>query len=401
MTNAPRWAPGPPGGWRRDRRHPPIGLAAVIGLVQVFGVRFATHADSLPPLAYALLLAGPAALLLRGRLPALSYALAAAATVAYAVSPYPRGPYLLAGLVALFVAVRAGQLAAATGITAASWLAYVLAGRLIDTPELRAPSLIQAVLTGLLLVVLLGFAEAGRGRRERFAQRAEIRAEQARAEAEQRKRQASEERLRIAQELHDVIGHHLSLINVQAGVGLHLMDSRPEQARDALTAIKQASAEALREVRSVLGALRPADEAAPRAPAPSLDRTAELVADAEAAGLPVALDVQGARRPLPAEVDRAAYRIVQEALTNIRRHAGPGAQATIIIGYAESTLTVRVADDGTGADSVPPAGLDGGGAGLPGMRERATALGGSFAAGPRAGGGFEVRATLPVDGGVE
>src|SRR5439155_25583391 len=126
------------------------------------------------------------------------------------------------------------------------------------------------VTVGAWLVVALAFAEMIRVRTAHFAEMARTRAESARARAEQEKRQASEERLRIAQELHDVLGHHLSLINVQAGVGLHLMDERPEQARAALTAIKQASAEALREVRAVLGVLRADEERAPRAPGPSL-----------------------------------------------------------------------------------------------------------------------------------
>jgi signal transduction histidine kinase len=226
-------------------------------------------------------------------------------------------------------------------------------------------------------------------RRQHFAEMAKYRAEQARTREEQQRRQASEERLRIARELHDVLGHHLSLINVQAGVGLHLMDSRPEQAREALTAIKSASAEALREVRSVLGVLRPEEEAAPRAPAPSLARLDDLTADA---GLPVRTVVDGTPRPLPAEVDRAAYRIVQEALTNVRRHAGPAAAAVVTIGYAEGEVTVRVTDDGAG--SAAP--LDGGN-GIPGMRARAEALGGTLTAAPVPGGGFAVRAVLPVN----
>jgi signal transduction histidine kinase len=165
------------------------------------------------------------------------------------------------------------------------------------------------------------------------------------------------------------------------------MDSQPEQARTALSAIKQASAEALREVRSVLATLNPDEEEAPRAPAPSLARVGEL-----AAGLPVEIQVRGAERPLPAEVDRAAYRIVQEALTNVRRHAGSSATARVVIEYGESTLTVRVDDDGVGAAAVP----SDGGSGLPGMRERAGALGGSFEAGPLPDGGFRVRASLPL-----
>jgi len=230
--------------------------------------------------------------------------------------------------------------------------------------------------------LLLG--EAARVQSRYLAELGRTRAEQARVRAEQQRRQASEERLRIARELHDVLGHHLSLINVQAGVGLHLMDEQPEQARTALVAIKQASAEALREVRSVLGVLRAQDEQAPRTPAPSLANLAALADDAGARTV-----TEGVPRALPAELDRAAYRIAQEALTNVRRHAGPAASARVTIGYAPDALTVRVADDGIG-------GLAEDGNGIAGMRARAVALGGTLTAGPADGSGFLVEARLPL-----
>jgi signal transduction histidine kinase len=371
----------------------------LIGLIQVVGTRIAASgqldARPLGALAYVLLLAGPAALLLRRPAPAVAYGIAAAATLGYALSPYPRGPFVFAGIVALFGAVRAGKRVAAGVVTVLGYLAFVFAGR-IWGGDLYVPSVTQSVLLAVALAFLLLLAESARIRGEQFAQMARIRSEQARARAEQERRQASEERLRIARELHDVIGHHLSLINVQAGVGLHLMDTQPDQARSSLAAIKQASAEALREVRSVLGALHADDdETAPRAPAPSLGRVTELV---ESAGLPVRLTVEGVERPLPPEVDRAAYRIVQEALTNVRRHAGPGASATVTIGYGDGALIVRVDDNGLGALAVPSTGDEAAGAGVPGMRERATALGGTFVAGPGPEGGFRVEVKLPVKG---
>ena len=215
--------------------------------------------------------------------------------------------------------------------------------------------------------------------------------EQERLSAERRRRQASEERLRIAQELHDVLGHHLSLINVRAGVGLHLMDRQPDQARAALDTIKLASSEALREVRSVLDALYPADQAAPRAPAPGLERLDELT---DGAGLPVRMTIGGERRPLPAEIDRAAYRIVQEALTNVRRHAGMGVTAAVTIEYLPEELVAQVEDDG-GAPR-PVVVTPTGGNGVSGMRERATTVGGTLTAGPLPDGGWRVRALLPL-----
>jgi signal transduction histidine kinase len=229
----------------------------------------------------------------------------------------------------------------------------------------------------------------GRARREQAAEAARTRGEEAR-------RRASEERLRIARELHDVVAHNISLINVQASTALHLIDERPEQARTALAAIKQASKEALGELRSVVDILRQSDEEPPRAPAPSLARLDDLVSRVSAAGLEVLTKVEGDRRPLPAPVELAAFRIVQEALTNVHRHAG-AASATVHVTYGERDLTVRVDDDGRGAS---PDGGAGGGAGIAGMRERVAALGGELEAGPRGEGGFRVLARLPLDGGA-
>jgi signal transduction histidine kinase len=222
-------------------------------------------------------------------------------------------------------------------------------------------------------------------------------------------RRASEERLQIAQELHDVLAHNISLISVQAGVGLHLLDEQPEQARAALAAIKEASREALGELRSVLDVLRRDDDAAPRVPAPALttDLTT-LVTKANSAGVEVGVETTGERRPLAPGVDRAAFRIAQEALTNVTRHAG-GAHARVLVAYHDEALTLEIVDDGgPNGDGrhhdrpapVPEAGgagaTAGTGNGITGMRERATALGGSLDAGYRPGGGFFVRARLPL-----
>jgi signal transduction histidine kinase len=213
---------------------------------------------------------------------------------------------------------------------------------------------------------------------------------------EEAERQASEERLRIAQELHDVLAHNISLISVQAGVGLHLIDDHPDQARAALAAIKDASKEALAELRSVLDVLRREGDAAPLVPAPRLATDLDaLVARASAAGVDVRVEVSGSERPLPPGVDRAAFRIAQEALTNVTRHAG-GAAVTVLVGYGDDALTVQVDDDGPG--SVANSG--GSGRGITGMRERAAALGGRLDAGPRPGGGFRVRAWLPLPAGA-
>jgi signal transduction histidine kinase len=371
-------------------------LAVLVCVVQLVGCTIANryHPDAgrrLDHLGYALLIAGPVALVPRRRLRVPVLIAVAAVTTLYYLLNYPVGPYFLAAVVALLGAVRTGHRTAALVVAVAGWLVYVVTGRLVHSIG-GVPIRITSISAAIALTAWIGFAvivaEGVRIRSVRYAEIARTRAEQARARAEQQRRQASEERLRIARELHDVLGHHLSLISVQAGVGLHLMDTRPEQARTSLLAIKQASAEALREVRSVLGVLRPEDEQAPRAPAPSLANLDELVATAGAR-----LVVHGEPTELPAELDRAAYRIAQESLTNVRRHAGPAAKATVTIRYTADGLYLVIEDDGRGA----PTESDGAAAGngIAGMRARATALGGTLTAGNRPTGGYRVEARLP------
>jgi signal transduction histidine kinase len=190
-----------------------------------------------------------------------------------------------------------------------------------------------------------------------------------------------------------VIGHTISLINVQASMGLDLMDSQPEQARAALTAIKSASKEALEELRTMLTTLRHDDDVAPRSPAPGLDRIPELIELTRAAGLTVEVEITGKAPPLPAAVQLAAYRIIQESLTNVTRHAGQ-VRVTVRVTYDDADVRVEIDDDGP----APSAGASaiGAGSGITGMRERATALGGGLSAGFRHGGGFRVSARIPV-----
>ncbi|HEX5598615.1 MAG TPA: sensor histidine kinase, partial [Micromonosporaceae bacterium] len=205
---------------------------------------------------------------------------------------------------------------------------------------------------------------------------------------EEARRRATEERLRIARELHDVLGHHLSLINVQASAALHRPD--PTRSEQALAAIKQTSKETLRELRTALGILRQEGEA-PTAPAPGLNRLHELVTTAGRPGLEVRVELAETRL-LPPEVDLAAYRIVQEALTNVTRHAGATAVMVRVRPNGDDVL-VEVEDDGTGVPGPP-------GNGILGMGERARALGGSLTAGPGPDGGFQVRARLPLRPGL-
>lgn len=221
----------------------------------------------------------------------------------------------------------------------------------------------------------------------------EQRAEDAvRTRDEVARRKAVEERLRIARELHDSLTHSISVIQVQSGVAVHLARKRGVEVPAALLAIEEASADASRELRSTLGVLRSQYEC----DSSGLGQLDRLVARTRTAGLPVTVTVTGVRLTLPPEVDQAAYRIVQEALTNVGRHAGE-ASAWVHLGYSATCLTVQVDDDGAGPSVRLAAVRSGGsGLGLMGMRERVSALGGRLSAGPRDGGGFRVQAELPV-----
>ena len=219
---------------------------------------------------------------------------------------------------------------------------------------------------------------------------AERRAEEAeRTRDEAARRRAMEERLRIARELHDSLTHSISVIQVQAGVAVHLARKRGEEVPPALMAIQEAGADAVRELRATLGVLRSEEDG----DGSGLCQLDGLVARARAAGLPVTITVTGTERPLPAEADQAAYRIVQEALTNVSRHAGQ-ACASVHLHYAPESLSIQVDDDGTGAGAAPRS--SGPGLGLVGMRERVSALGGRLHTGPQDDGGFRVYAELPA-----
>ena len=222
-------------------------------------------------------------------------------------------------------------------------------------------------------------------------------------------RLVAEERLRIARELHDTVAHSMATITVQASSALHLLDSdapvRP--LRSALTAIRETSKGALIEMRSVLGQLRraePGNHLGPGEPGQTGLARLEALRDAvTAAGAPVTVTVEGDQRPLPAEADHSAYRILQESLTNVLRHAGPGAAAHVCLRYQPDALTITVTDDGPahGNGAVRPSVVPAGGHGIDGMRERAVSVGGELTAGPLPDGGFQVRAMLPVPAGAE
>jgi len=372
------------------------GIAAAVTALQVAGTYGAArhyHGGVAPsPLEYAVVAAAGLALVARRRFPVGVLAVTGALSVGYwALAGLP-SPIFLCDIVALVTVVLARKRAAAVLALLAYYAGYQWLPVLIGARP--APSALAAVLAAAGLALLLGAAELLRLRGQHAAALARSRQDQAR-------RQASEERLRIARDLHDVVAHNISVINVQANTALHLIDRQPERAAAALAAIHEVSKQALAELRSVLGILRQDGAGAPRAPSPGLGRLADLAGSAAAAGLAVRIERAGPERPLPAEVDVAAYRIVQEALTNSARHA-PGSTATVSVRYAGDDVVVQVDDDGaaTGAARAARPGTEGsGGNGIAGMTERAQALGGSLAARPRPGGGFRVRARLPLGGG--
>ncbi|WP_405933135.1 sensor histidine kinase [Streptomyces sp. NBC_00827] len=388
------WRHGPPGWGRRDdeerRARWPWRSTLLLTVFVFVGSSFASQAQegeraSLDLFARALLLVGCGLLLWRQRQPVLVAFGTAAAAMLYLGAGYPYGPVFLTVALGCFSAIVAGHRRAAWTAVGMLWAGHVLVAHWLyrwlppsgDTPADWG----QEVVVATWIVAIVALSELVRVRREQWARDRAERAQAAR-------RRADEERLRMARELHDVLAHSISVINVQAGVGLALLDSDPEQARTALTTIKAASKEALGEVRQVLDTLRaPGD--APRTPAPGLDRLPELVEQAGRAGLTV--EIQGEAPKLTPGTDLAAFRIVQEALTNVVRHSG-SRHARVLVDSTEGALRLRIDDDGpaTGADA------GGSGNGLAGMRERAAALGGTIEAGPRDDGGFRVLAELPL-----
>ncbi|MFJ3670689.1 sensor histidine kinase [Streptomyces sp. NPDC090106] len=392
---------GPPPWWNRwadrhGRARLPWRSTLLITVFVLAGTRYAAaqQAGERAPLdtfARLLLVLASVLLLWRLRHPVVVVFGTAAATMLYLGAGYPYGPVFVAFAVACFSAVVAGHRKAAWTALGVLWAGHVLIAHWLHPwlPPARdsAAGWGQEGVVAAWGVAILSVAELARTRREQWARERAERAQAAR-------RRADEERLRIARELHDVLAHSISVINVQAGVGLALLDSDPEQARTALTTIKAASKEALGEVRQVLDTLRAAGDA-PRAPAPGLDRLPELVRQAAGTGLTVT--VEGTAPTLPPGADLAAFRIVQEALTNVVRHSG-SRHARVCLDSGDGTaLRLRIDDDGpaTGADA------GGTGNGLAGMRERAAALGGTIEAGRRPDGGFRVLAVLPLRTGAE
>ena len=362
----------------------PVVTGVVLGVALVLVTsQQAADADSrsIDAVALGLCLITGLSLAFRRSHPLQQFLVAIGATIVYAALDYPGGPIFVvafASALAMVAERRSLMPVAFAGGAALLAVQFAVYGWALH-------------LFGFAAVWFVGtalFGEAVRLRREQ-QRTTEARAEFAeRSREEEARRRVAEERLRIARDVHDVVGHSLATIALQAGVAEHLLDDREPKARESMATIRRLSKEALAEVSAMLGVLR-ADDGAERAPTPDLSGVTGLVEDMRAAGLAVDLELED--QPVPEVVGGAAYRIVQESLTNVVRHAGPNAAARVRVTAADGAVEIEVSDNGQGAQPDTPDGN-----GLTGMRERAAALGGSFTAGSAPGGGFRVKALLPA-----
>jgi signal transduction histidine kinase len=380
-----------------------IGLATVVAIANVIAIGVASEPDSRPPnaLAYALGAAIGAASLARRRWPLGVLLASTVLLLLYYSLNFPGIPPAIALSVALYTAVEAGYLRWGVAIT----VFFLSAGLFVVVVRKHEPGLFevaQMAQQAALFAVVILLGEVVRNRR-RYQDEVQERLRRTAVDKEREAaRQVAEERLRIARELHDVMAHTITAITVQSSLALEELDDAPTQARAAVSAIRTASREAMAEIRATVGLLRQDEsEAAPRAPTPELDQLDGLIDYARRSGVQVELTRTGEARPLTATVSAAAYRIVQESLTNVVRHA-QAHSATITVRYESAGVGISIADDGSGApadahadneSNVPSAQ---GGHGLRGMQERVATLGGTLSAGPQPGGGFLVEAWLPT-----
>lgn len=371
-----------------------MGAAAVAAAV-VAGTAVAAAAEGpvsplrdLAPGGYLLAGAGGLALAFRNTAPTTTFAVTLGLSVAYQAASYPGGPDPLPVVLALYTLAAHGHRLRSLGLGLGAVVALVTVRGLVVGDTYSTPLIVLFPTTVVAALFLGQLMTVRRTRRLELEQRE---AYAARERENDTRRQVDAERLRIARELHDVVAHGISLINVQATMGVHLMATRPEEAAAALNEIKTASKQALRELRRVLDVLRQSDDDDPTAPTPGLAQLDALVATTRQAGLPVSLLVTGTPAKLPAIVDTAAYRIVQESLTNALRYAD-SATTRVLLDYQPTCLHLRIEDDGRNIATQQ----GGSGHGISGMRERAVAVGGSLTAEAAAPGGFAVSADLPL-----
>ncbi|MFC9593936.1 sensor histidine kinase [Streptomyces sp. NPDC056944] len=392
-----------PGGGRLTPRAADALVAGLVLLVVAVWTLVSAQYTSEPALrtalGWALILGGCGALHFRRRQPVAVAVVTLLACVVYYPLSAQDGPLMIAFALALYTTAAEGRFAAAVALAAVTLLAVGF-GEIRQQPGHRQ---IDDTSLAMLAGWLISLVAVGRAQRTRIAYLHEVeqRALAAEREQEARARQsATEERLRIAREVHDVLGHSISLINVQSGAALHRLGKKPAPeaglvtATEALEAVKATSKDALRELRATLGVLRRAGEATPTTPSSGLALLGDLAARARSAGLDVRTHTTGTPVPLPPPVDLAAYRIVQESLTNVTRHSG-ARTVSITLDWGADAVRLRIADDGGGApEGRPP------GSGIRGMAERARASGGELTA-RNDGDGFLVDARLPLTGPTE
>jgi signal transduction histidine kinase len=411
------WWPGPV---VRRRRHLDIAIAAVSYLVTMLTTAAGSQRGQLRLLAGLVAAVACGALVARRRWPLAVFVVSAVSAEIYLAiyQGHQGSTVLVAPLIAVYTVAWAGGRRRAMALGAVGVFALAGVHMMINPSARLGADNVALVALGALAVA------AGDASRSRRGYLAEAQARACLAEHDrdvEAARQVTEERLRIARELHDVVGHHLALINVQAGVAAHVMDDRPERAREALAQVRTASRSALGELRDTVGLLRRPGEQPPVEPVTGLAGLPELLAAFRRSGLVIDERVIGTVGPVAAATDLAAYRVIQESLTNVCKHAGP---TTVVVSrhYGPQTLRIVVDNAAPGAAGgrpaqTPPAtgglgghgagGLGGhgagghgghgaGGHGVAGMRERVAVLGGTFAAGPLDGGGHRVTATLPI-----
>lgn len=394
---------------RRHRRVVDVGVAVLLCALATYASRLVDHGDG-----RGLVAARPASLAV--------FALSAAASIALLWRrSFPRAVLAITTACAVAIGLLGFEVTAVTA--GAAFVAMYSLG--LWVPDVRTAKLAPVVAGGVLLIVSLvqdidplltggrisliaadllagAFAEAGRNRRDYLAAlhaRAELAERTREEEARQR---VGEERVRIARELHDIVAHHMALAHAQASTAAYLLRSQPDQAQEMLDQLAGTTSAALRELKATVGLLREDDADAPLEPAPGLDQLSELLASFERTGLTVSLSITGAPRPLSPGADLTAYRIIQEALTNVTKHASAAA-ATVRLVYSRLLLTISVSDDGGGSEMTTGAADSDDrtapepGYGLIGMSERAVSVGGRLRAGRRADGGFEVTTELPLE----
>jgi signal transduction histidine kinase len=378
---------------RSDLFDAALGASVAAALVMITGGIDAVEGERLlDAVGYVCLVVAGTALAVRRRLPAVALLLASAAVGVYAARGYPGGPIFVTPLVAVYSVAALWPRRRSIPVVAAATLTVLVPALALDHST-DGSAVIALVYAGWVAVALL-LGEAGRARREYMLgleERARYLEESREHEA---RRRVVEERLRIARDVHDVAAHALASIALQAGVGTRVGAREPQQAQDALVRIRTASTDALGELRRVLDLMRANDAPGLREPPRTLADLDRLVTNASDNGTEVRVLVRGDPRPLPADLESAAYRIVQESLTNVVRHAA-SPTATVTLTYLATGFEVEVLDEGRRA----ALGDEPAGHGITGMRERAAAVGGRLEAGPRPQRGFRVWARFPVGAG--